>query len=268
VVNDDGPPSLVSPYLQPFIDSLHAAGHSTYVVIPDTPLSWIGKAHAVGKTLTGQWKCPDTYRESGQCTFHGGKECQKHQWLLLNGAPASCTQIGLFHIDIPYDEIDLVVSGPNHGRNASNIYTLSSGTVGGALEAALCGKRSIAVSFGSKEPQPLPLIKEACTRTISIIEHICRCWEPEVDLYNLNIPMVNNVKDCAVKITSPTKSHWTKRSLFQNISSTNGDKTERGRHCEFRWMPELSDIKKSADISIAGEDLWASKNGFIRSVLK
>jgi 5'/3'-nucleotidase SurE len=34
-------------------------------------------------------------------------------------------------------DIDLVISGPNHGPNASTIYNMSSETVGGALEGAL-----------------------------------------------------------------------------------------------------------------------------------
>jgi 5'/3'-nucleotidase SurE len=51
-------------------------------------------------------------------------------WILVNGTPASCIQLGLFNLFPNRPPIDLVISGPNHGRNASTIYNLSSGTVG------------------------------------------------------------------------------------------------------------------------------------------
>ncbi|KAI9341565.1 survival protein sure-like phosphatase/nucleotidase [Zopfochytrium polystomum] len=43
------------------------------------------------------------------------------------------------------DPIDLVLSGPNFGRNSSAASSTSSGTVGAAIEAALLGKRAIAL---------------------------------------------------------------------------------------------------------------------------
>jgi tubulin--tyrosine ligase len=43
--------------------------------------------------------------------------------------------------------VDLVLSGPNFGRNTTAIFALSSGTIGGALEGAVCGKKAIALSY-------------------------------------------------------------------------------------------------------------------------
>jgi len=38
------------------------------------------------------------------------------------------------------DLFDLVISGPNFGRNSSTVFTLGSGTIGGAMEAALVNR--------------------------------------------------------------------------------------------------------------------------------
>ena len=260
-MNDDGPPSKVSPYFRPFIDTLHAAGHSTHVVIPDSPLSWIGKAHAVGKSLTATPVCPDDFSAQDDRVPHSEENCLKHQWLLLNGAPASCTQVGLFHSGMAPSDFDLVVSGPNHGPNASTIYNLSSGTVGGALEGALCGKRSVALSFGSKDVQPSGLIKGACRRAVQLIENLERNWSEGVELYNINVPMVPDISDQAIYFTVPTKAYWTQGSLFKAIGHA---EVKSRRVLQFRWAPDMPDMKRAAERSVEGEDLWASKNGFVR----
>jgi 5'/3'-nucleotidase SurE len=59
--------------------------------------------------------------------------------MLIVGTPSTCTNIGLHHVsgEAPFD---LVISGPNFGRNSSTVFTLSSGTIGGAMEAALVNK--------------------------------------------------------------------------------------------------------------------------------
>ncbi|CTQ34315.1 5'/3'-nucleotidase SurE [Jannaschia rubra] len=61
----------------------------------------------------------------------------------LEGSPADCVLAGLNHlIDGP---VDLVLSGVNRGNNAAE-NTVYSGTIGGAMEAALQGARGIALS--------------------------------------------------------------------------------------------------------------------------
>src|SRR5271154_1322634 len=56
--------------------------------------------------------------------------------MLIIGTPSTCTNIGLHHVSGEAD-FDLVISGPNLGRNSSTAFTLSSGTIGAAIEAAL-----------------------------------------------------------------------------------------------------------------------------------
>ena len=269
-MNDDGPPSEVSPYFLPFTNALQASGHEIRVVIPDKPLSWIGKAHAFGKSLTASRVCPSLYTAGSGCSSRDQLECNEHSWYILDGSPASCTQIGLFHSDWASSDVDLVISGPNHGRNASTIYNLSSGTVGGALEGALCGKKSISLSFGSKDPQPLATIAAACRRAVVLIERLYQGWNPAVELYNVNIPMIESVSSCPAVFAVPSNSYWTKGSLFVEHEVECGadcyvsgiNKGHKSKRC-FKWSPEFSDIRRAVERSNKGDDLWASNNNYI-----
>ncbi|EEY18929.1 hypothetical protein ACHAQF_005383 [Verticillium nonalfalfae] len=254
IVNDDGPPSASSPYFAPFLAALHAAGHTTVVVIPDRPLSWIAKAHPVGKTLTATPYLPMVSAHEERRPADGSYDPTKH-WLLVDGPPASCVQLGLFHTGSG-SAFDLVISGPNHGRNSGALHTLSSGTVGGALEAALCGRRAIALSFGSKEVQPDRRTADACLRSCALVEELAREWAPGVELYSVNVPMVDSVTTCPARYTKVAANRWSKGSLFAPEESQEDAKGT----LRFRWAPDLADVHRSAGVSKAGEDLWCSLN--------
>ncbi len=62
----------------------------------------------------------------------------------VEGSPADCVLAGLRDI-VKGGPVDLVLSGVNRGHNVAED-TLYSGTVGGALEGALHGVRSVAMS--------------------------------------------------------------------------------------------------------------------------
>lgn len=64
----------------------------------------------------------------------------------ISGYPADCVSIGIHSDIIP--EIDLVISGINHGPNLGDDIHFS-GTVGGARTAFIFGKPAIAVSINS-----------------------------------------------------------------------------------------------------------------------
>ena len=202
VVNDDGPISASSPYIYPFVTALQAAGHQTSVVLPDIPRSWIGKAHLVGSTL-----------ECSSYTPAVGDD----EWVLVTGPPASCTQLGLYHLFQDRPAPDLVISGPNFGRNATTIYNLSSGTVGGALEAALCQKKAIALSFASKDKHSPAVIAAAARHSVKLIEALYHGWGTDVELYNINVPMLPDVEDRDVLYTQALRSSWSSGSLYQEL---------------------------------------------------
>ncbi|MGB0369764.1 MAG: 5'/3'-nucleotidase SurE [Opitutales bacterium] len=69
------------------------------------------------------------------------------QAFAVDGTPSDCVNIALGHLcgdELP----DLVLSGPNIGRNTSIGFISGSGTVAGALEGAFWGIRALAVSQG------------------------------------------------------------------------------------------------------------------------
>jgi len=134
-----------SPFILPWYNTLKGL-HPTWeisVVIPDSEKSWISKAFHITEKITATFYDPKTATISS-------KHQSPDDWILLNGrpplfvvfpvdqpgTPSTCTNIGLYHVAGESD-FDLVISGPNRGRNSSTVFTLSSGTIGGALEAAL-----------------------------------------------------------------------------------------------------------------------------------
>ncbi|EAW08361.1 5'/3'-nucleotidase SurE [Aspergillus clavatus NRRL 1] len=221
VVNDDGPPSRrLSPYIRPFVDALEAAGHQVSVAIPARSRSWIGKAHIIEATQEATYVPPDAFREDGTWDDTHEHDASQSEWAVItNGTPASCTQLGLFNLFADRAPIDLVISGPNHGRNASTIYNLSSGTVGGALEAAICGKRGIAISFGSKDEQPAPVIRAAARLAVRIVNHLARNWDPRVELYNINVPMRDDVESRPVRYTHTLPYYWSTGCLYAEVAA-------------------------------------------------
>lgn len=247
-------------------------------MIPDRPLSWIAKAHAVGKALTAKVRCPTELVAPGAGQASSDAQAcpvadcatahdRYHHWLLVDGPPASCTQLGLFHSGFRPADFDLVVSGPNHGRNSGALHTLSSGTVGGAMEGALCGVKAVALSFGSKDPQPDSVISDACARSVALIEELHGAWAADAEVYSINVPMISDVATCPSRYTTLAANRWSKGSLFSAAAAAPGDsdaeKAALSRTLHFRWAPDLSDVHQAAERSKEGEDLWASLNGCI-----
>lgn len=113
----------------------------------------------------------------------GGEE----DWVLIDGTPATATQLGLFHLFSSPSSLgsggggeqqpafDLVISGPNYGRNTTALFSLSSGTVGGAMEAATFGVRAVAISFAFwTREYDKGLVERACKHGVEIVEGLVR----------------------------------------------------------------------------------------------
>lgn len=139
LTNDDGPPGPSSPNIYAFAKLLRdRLGWDVKVVIPDCQKSWVGKAYAISDVVTTSYFYPqEPDGLTGDITpaprpFGNGETME---WILISGTPASCTNIALHNL-YP-GQIDLVISGPNHGRNSSTAFSLSSGTLGAALAGAL-----------------------------------------------------------------------------------------------------------------------------------
>ncbi|WEW55055.1 putative tubulin--tyrosine ligase pby1 [Emydomyces testavorans] len=292
VVNDDGPPSnQSSPYVHSLVHTLQSAGHTVTVVLPHRQRSWIGKAHLVGVTVKPMYFRPGTLHHDDGTIHHLPREFDGEtggvgdEWMLVDSTPASCVQIGLFHYNQDRGPVDIVISGPNYGRNTTAIFSLSSGTVGGALEAAVCGVKAIALSyaFSSRKHDPV-IIAEASRLSIRLIEHLHANWGVGVDLYSINVPLELGVEHGKILYTPILDNRWKSGSCFEEIDAetsgegpdlqeqqlregevtrANGGKPSgpKYRHRHFKWAPKFTDVYRSVEESSPGNDGWAVKMG-------
>ncbi|EEH19910.2 5'/3'-nucleotidase SurE [Paracoccidioides brasiliensis Pb03] len=306
VVNDDGPPSnQSSPYVHSLVHTLQSAGHIVSVVLPHRQRSWIGKAHLVGDTVKPTYFRPGTLHKDDGTIHHlplgaegepDSPDPNCDEWILIDSTPASCVQIGLFHYFKDRGPIDLVISGPNYGRNTTAVFALSSGTIGGAMEAAMCGLKAIALSFAfsSRDHDPI-VIAEASRHSVRLIGYVYENWGEDVDLYSINVPLEPGVSEGKVLYTDILQNRWTSGSCFEALdaeesgegpdlqeqklrqageldagtkkgkaagaSSGTGTTTPRYRHMHFKWAPKFADVYKSVELSPPGNDGWAVKEG-------
>ncbi|KAF5634331.1 tubulin-tyrosine ligase [Fusarium sp. NRRL 25303] len=292
VTNDDGPPSPhSSPYVHCLIQQLQHAGHTVSVCLPHTQRSWIGKAHMIGQTLKPLYYRPSKVihgEDSPGTTHHRPSPSgDVEEWILIDGTPASCVQIGLHHFFQDRGPIDLVVSGPNYGRNTTAVFALSSGTLGAALEAAVCQKKSIALSFAffTRNHDPV-IIEAACRRSVKVIETLYNQWPTDgsADLYSVNVPLVEGLENNKAIWTNVLQNYWREGGCFQEIEGEAGDENEEEEriregvggevddaarpisrkghtHKHFKWAPKFTDVYKSVEESGPGNDGWTVKEG-------
>ncbi|CAL3970879.1 unnamed protein product [Diplocarpon coronariae] len=292
VVNDDGPPSnQSSPYVHSLVKNLQESGHVVSVVLPHTQRSWIGKAHIIGQTVKPTYFRPGTLHQDDGSTHSrplaaGAKE--QEEWVLVDGTPASCVQIGLYHFFQDRGPVDLVVSGPNYGRNSTAVFSLSSGTLGGALEAAVCKRRAIALSYAffSRNHDP-EIIAGASKLSVKLIDYLYKNWAKDVDLYSVNVPLVEGVEGNKIMWTNMLQNYWGSGSCFQEVNDEEGDAADeeqriregegsekleglsseengitRHKHKHFKWAPRFTDVYQSVEEAPPGNDGWAVSKGY------
>ena len=129
VTNDDG---ADSPILVPLLRELSELAELC-VVVPAAECSWTSKSMTRFEPLVlAEIKC-------------GGFPVQT-----LTGKPADCAHIGIHNLCSAKPA--LVISGINMGVNSGLAFTLSSGTIGAAVEGFLSGVPSAAFSLELPEP--------------------------------------------------------------------------------------------------------------------
>ena len=112
----------------------------------------------------------------------------------VEGSPADCVLAGLHEI-MEGATPDLVISGVNRGHNVAED-TVYSGTVGGAMEAALHGVPAVALSqyFGPATGASLDAYAPARAHAASVIERLLShgVWRRDTHsvFYNINFPSV------------------------------------------------------------------------------
>jgi len=156
------------------------------------------------------------------------------------------------------------------------------------MEAAVCGKRAIALSFAfySRDHDP-KLIAGASRHAVKVIEHLYNNWSQDVDLYSINVPLVAEVGSHKTLFTHALQNYWTSGSSFEEVPADEEDQdptsreqeiregeassaaqdlnsTKGHRHRYFKWAPKFGDVQKSIDASPPGNDGWAISQGYTR----
>lgn len=250
ITNDDGPlDDVACPYIKYFVDEVHrSTDWKVLIVVPNQQRSWIGKAHFAGKKLSTSYIYtkestrffnPDINKYEGPYEAPDGNLIEEgyQEWCLVDSTPAACTDIGIHHLKRYSEPIDLVISGPNFGKNSGNLYILASGTVGAAMEAVTHGIKSIALSYEFRDiNHNFEILKEASKISVSLVEHLYGELKShqEIDLFSINVPLIPSlgIGKTKIKYAPILKNTW--GSIYTPL----GDG-------KFGWAPDFKLVWKA-----------------------
>lgn len=162
-----------------------------------------------------------------------------------NGKPADCIKLGLNKI-LP-QQPDLILSGINHGSNAS-LNVIYSGTMGAALEGAIVGIPAIGFSITSHSWEVV--FNEGIPHIKNIIREVINGGLPQGVCLNVNIPE-GDIK--GVKVCRQSKGIWHK----EYVENTD----PRGERYYWLTGEYLNKEPEAADT-----DIWALANGYVSIV--
>ena len=169
-------------------------------------------------------------------------------WHYVDATPASCVKFGLntmFLGNFP----DVVVSGINHGSNASNA-SCYSGTLGAAEEAALNGIPAIGVSLDSLHPDADFSALEAYFG--DIFEKLMSNLPSKYGVYyNVNFPDIPAEQIKGLKIGHQGKGRWIREFREWDVK----------HYAKYGLTPEMLG-QSSNPVLEEGEDLYMMVGDF------
>lgn len=263
------------------------------VILPDTQRSWIGKAHLVGQDVQSHyyWPATESHEASSDSSSAAAKTGQL-PWILVNSTPASCSQLGLSHCFKDRAPVDIVVSGPNYGRNTTAVFALSSGTMGAALEAAVCGYKAIALSFAffDRKLNDPKIVAQSCRQSVKVVEFLAKNGDWDAGrIFTVNVPVQDGVESKPTVWTKILQNEWHSGSCFEETPSAVEDPNTEEQHLRrqeskdgegagastgegkegddrwkvrhFKWAPSFTDVQESARRSGPGNDGWHVNQG-------
>jgi 5'-nucleotidase len=228
VTNDDG---LFAPGLKALVDVASKLGE-LLIVAPDSPQSGMGHAITIHNPL----------RLNKVNTF-GDVEAYE-----CNGTPVDCVKLAK-HVLLKERQVDLCVSGINHGSNAA-INIIYSGTMSAAMEASLEGIDSIGFSlldysFEANFEPAKPFIKK-------IMEFVLQRGLFNTKLLNVNIPKLPEGQIKGIKVSRQAQSRWVEE--FLEAKDPRGEK--------YYWLTgKFVNEDRGMDT-----DLYALENGYVSVV--
>ena len=176
LTNDDG---IEAPGINALRKALSSLGELT-VIAPDRERSASGLGITIHTPLRAYKMDYD------DCTAYA-----------VTGTPADCVKLALNELmDIPPD---IVVSGINSGANLGTD-VLYSGTVSAAIEGAIAGLPSIAVSLVFDEKRTMDY-ESAAQVACRLVNKVIKNGLPEETMLNINVPNTENIENIDFKIT-------------------------------------------------------------------
>lgn len=168
----------------------------------------------------------------------------------LSGTPVDCVKFALDHFLDPKD-IDLTISGVNHGSNSA-VNVLYSGTMGAAIESAFYNIPSVGLSLlDHAADADFEAAIEYGTRVVQAVfedESL-----PRPLCLNVNIPKLPVEQIRGIRICRQTRGYW-REEFFKREDPT-------GRN--YYWMTgAFNNHEPEAEQS----DEWALSNGYVSVV--
>ncbi|HID79944.1 MAG TPA: 5'/3'-nucleotidase SurE [Aquifex aeolicus] len=172
------------------------------------------------------------------------RQVDRDIYTVIEGTPADCVHLGVGVI-FEGKKPDLVVSGINKGPNLGEDITYS-GTVAGAMEGAILGIPSIAVSLFARDNF---LFEDASLVVLDLI-NLVLAEKFQKNLYlNVNIP---NIPYREIKAYAVTRQgHRNYKELVIRYKDPYGQPIYWIAATEFNWRAE------------PWSDYWAVANGFV-----
>jgi len=227
VTNDDG---VFAPGIRKLIEIARQIGR-VVVVAPDSPMS--GMAHAI--TVKVPLRLIKIAEEKNYVEYS------------TNGTPVDAMKLG--EKVVINGKPDLVVSGINHGSNAS-VNIIYSGTMAAVLEASIDGIPAIGFSLLDYSHKADFSAVDDYIKTI--IKNVLQNGLPEGVCLNVNIPAVKKEEIKGIKICRQAKGRWDEK--FEERT----DPHQRN----YYW---LTGVFKNGDAD-KDTDTWALMNNFISVV--
>ncbi|EST07112.1 Survival protein SurE-like phosphatase/nucleotidase [Kalmanozyma brasiliensis GHG001] len=313
LVNDDGPPSTSSPHVLGLYSELTALGWDVSVVLPSFQKSWGSMQFSLQGPVAYWYYYPlaDNFDGKHAGTAESWSATRRPinrergeiaEWILIDGSPTTASNSGLFNQNAFFGStaeereapaststpFDLVVSGPNFGRNTGTAFALSSGTLGAAMAASLAGVRSIAVSFGhftgspptfadrsrargpALDPPTLRSVAAQANRlSASLIQRLYSNWdsEPDVGCYSINVPLCETVSNPEIVWTRIWENRYGPLFAANTTSKypappapqpATAPKPENVLH----FAPNMASLLGPKRLP-EGTDVWAILNGYV-----
>ena len=227
IINDDG---IYAPGLRKLIDICRKLG-KVIVVAPDSPMS--GMSHAI--TVKTPLRLKKLVEENDYVEYS------------CNGTPVDAMKLG--EKIVVRGKPDLVVSGINHGSNAS-VNIVYSGTMAAVLEASIDGIPAIGFSLLDYSHSADFTAVDDYIRTI--IENVLTNGLPEGVCLNVNIPAVKKEEFKGIKVCRQAKGRW-EEEFDVRIDPHNRD---------YYW---LTGVFMNGDAA-KDTDSWALANNYISIV--